>query len=317
LTHIDFGIALWSQTTTWQEYLAAAQLVDRLGYELLLTNDHLLSEVGPDDQIKFEAWTTLAAWATATSHSRLGHWVGGNSLRNPAVVAKMAVTVDHASNGRTFLGIGSGWFQREHDAYGIEFGRGAGERLDWLDEAAGVMRRLLNGETVTHDGPHYRVDDLTMYPPPVNGTLPIMIGGAGEKKTLRTVAKYADMWDISISPNVDLARHKIDVLAEHCAAVGRDMREIQLLTSPTIYIRDEPAEAWRVWEAARRYNGEEPSPTATPWVGPPEVIAEHMRPFIEDLGLTGFIVDLPAPFDHETIERWIGEVKPMLEGSVS
>ena len=233
-------------------------------------------------------------------------------MRNPAVVAKMAVTVDHASNGRAFLGIGSGWFEREHAAYGIEFGRSAGERLDWLDEAVGIMRRLFNGETVTHDGPHYRVEDLTMYPPPVNGSLPIMIGGSGEKKTLRTVAKYAHMWDVGIAPNLEPVRHKIDVLAEHCAAVGRDMGEIQRIITPTIYIRDNPEEARRVWAEARNRNGEIPPRNLAPWIGPPEVIAEHMRPFIEELGFTGFIVDLPSPYDQETIERWIGEVRPLL-----
>ena len=126
---IRFGIALWSQQTTWQAYLDAAKLVDRLGYDTLWTNDHLISEVGPPDQPKFEAWTTLAAWATATTSSRLGHWVGTNSLRNPALVAKMATTVDHASGGRAILGLGASWFEREHRAFGVDFGRGAGERL--------------------------------------------------------------------------------------------------------------------------------------------------------------------------------------------
>lgn len=312
---IQLGIALWSQSASWQEFQAAAQLVDRLGYDLLLTNDHLLSEVGPDDQIKFEAWTTLAAWATVTSHAKLAHWVGGNSLRNPAVVAKMATTVDHASNGRVILGIGSGWFEREHAAYGIEFGGGAGERLDWLDEAVGLMRQLFAGETVTHGGEgtglHYRTEELLLVPRPVHGTIPIMIGGAGEKKTLRIVARYADIWDAAVTPKVEPVKRKIDILAGHCDAVGRDISQIVMGVSPTIYIRDDVAEARRVWDAALHHNGAEPGEDADPWIGPPEAIAERMHPLIE-LGITQFTPDMPAPYDHETIERWIGEVRPLL-----
>jgi alkanesulfonate monooxygenase SsuD/methylene tetrahydromethanopterin reductase-like flavin-dependent oxidoreductase (luciferase family) len=225
----------------------------------------------------------------------------------------MAITLDHASNGRAILGIGGGWFALEHEAFGIDFGKGDGQRLDWLDEAMSVVRPLFNGRTVTHDGPHYRVKDLTMYPPPVRGTLPIMIGGSGEKKTLRTVAKYADMWDVGISPDVDQVRHKLEVLQRHCEAVGRDINEIEKIISPSVYIRDEPAAARAAYDAALRNNRSEPDPHANPWVGPPEVVAERMRPFI-DLGFRHFIVDLPSPYDRETIERWVGEVKPLLKG---
>jgi alkanesulfonate monooxygenase SsuD/methylene tetrahydromethanopterin reductase-like flavin-dependent oxidoreductase (luciferase family) len=313
VAEIRFGIALWSQTTTWDDYLAAARLVDQLGYDSLWTNDHLLSEVGPPDQPKFEAWTALAAWASVTERALLGHWVGANTFRNPALVAKMATTVDHASHGRCVVALGGGWFELEHTAFGIPFGRGAGERLDWLDEAAGLLRRLFAGETVTHDGPHYHVHDLRLYPPPARGKLPLMIGGSGEKKTLRTVAKYADMWDLGESPDPAIGRRKLEVLAEHCAAVGRDVAEIERIVSPTVYIRDEVADARRARDAALAHNGEQPNPASDPWVGPPELIAERMRPWLE-MGYRHFIVDLPAPYDRETIERWRGEVMPLLAG---
>lgn len=311
---IKLGIALWSQASRWVDYQAAAMLVDQLGYDSLWTNDHLLAEVGDPTQVKFEAWIALAAWVGVTKHAMLGHWVGANTFRNPAIVAKMAVTLDHASNGRAILGIGGGWFELEHRAFGIEFGSGDGQRLDWLDEAMSIVRPLFNGETVTHHGPRYSVQDLTMYPPPVRGTLPIMIGGAGERKTLRTVAKYADMWDTGISPKIDLVRHKLGVLERHCEAVGRDIADIELIISPSIYIRNDRAAARAAYDAALINNRSTPDPEATPWIGPPEAIAEHMRPFIE-LGFRHFIVDLPSPYDRETIERWIGEVKPLLVGS--
>jgi alkanesulfonate monooxygenase SsuD/methylene tetrahydromethanopterin reductase-like flavin-dependent oxidoreductase (luciferase family) len=308
-----FGIALWAQAATWQELLDAALLVDRLGYDTLWTSDHLLAEVGTPDQTKFEAWTTLAAWAAVTQHAGLGHWVGCNTFRNPGLVAKMAVTVDHASAGRAILGLGAGWFELEHDAFGFEFGRSPGQRLDWLDESVGILRRLFDGETVTHAGPRYQIDGLRMYPPPLRGTLPIMIGGSGEKKTLRTVAKYADMWDIGESPDIEVAKRKLKVLATHCEAVGRDMATIERVISPTVYIRDDERAARAAFEAALRNNRSEPDPNTRPWLGPPEAIAEQMRPFI-DLGFQHFITDLPSPFDRETIERWAGEVRPLLQG---
>lgn len=310
---IKFGIALWSQASRWSDYQAAAMLVDQLGYDTLWTNDHLLAEVGDPTQVKYEAWMALAAWAGVTKHAMLGHWVGANTFRNPALVAKMAITLDHASNGRAILGIGGGWFAEEHEAFGIEFGRGNGQRLDWLDEAMSIVRPLFNGETVTHEGPHYQVKDLTMYPPPVRGTLPIMIGGAGEKKTLRTVAKYADMWDTSTSPVLDETRRKLDVLQMHCEAVGRDINEIEKIVSPSVSIRNDRAAARAAYDAALINNRSTPDPNANPWIGPPEAVAERMQPFV-DLGFRHFIVDLPAPYDRETIERWIGEVKPLLRG---
>jgi alkanesulfonate monooxygenase SsuD/methylene tetrahydromethanopterin reductase-like flavin-dependent oxidoreductase (luciferase family) len=312
---IRFGIALWSQTSTWRDLLDAARLVDQLGYASLWTNDHLLAEVGPPDQPKYEAWTTLAAWASVTERALLGHWVGANTFRNPGLVAKMATTVDHASIGRCVVGLGAGWFELEHRTFGIDYGRSAGERLDWLDESAGILRRLFAGETITHAGPHnhYQIEDLRLYPPPVRGKLPIMIGGSGEQKTLRTVAKYADMWDLGETPDPAIGRRKLAVLAEHCAAVGRDISEIELVVSPTVYIRDDAREARRVRDAALVHNGATPDPASSPWVGPPELVAERMRPWLE-LGYRHFIVDLTAPYDRETIERWIGEVKPLLMG---
>ena len=173
------------------------------------------------------------------------------------------------------------------------------------------MRRLLDGETVTHTGPHYRTEELALYPPPLNGTLPIMIGGGGERKTLRIVAQYADMWDAGTTPEVETIRRKLDALETHCAAVGRDPTSIERVISPKISIREDAATARDVYDAALRHNGAEPGPNFRPWAGPPEAIAEQMRPFIE-LGFRHFIVDLPSPYDRETIERWISEVKPLL-----
>ena len=216
MSTIGLGIQLWAQNSDWASYVEAARAVDELGYDHLWTWDHLLSAVGDPDRPVFEGYTTLAALAVITERTRLGLLVGANTFRNPAVVAKSVATIDHISGGRAILGLGGGWHVREHAAFGLEFGSGFGERLDWLEEALQLIRPLLHGETVTHDGPRYRTDRLRLVPPPVQASIPIMVGGVGEKKTLRSVARHADMWNAQVA--IADAPHKLDVLRAHCEA---------------------------------------------------------------------------------------------------
>src|SRR5918999_6568085 len=129
------GILLWNQATDWPSYEASARRVDELGYDHLWTWDHLYAIFGDPYQPIFEGWSVLAGWAGATERTRLGLLVGANTFRNPGLVAKTAATLDHISDGRAILGIGGAWFELEHQAHGIEFGTGFGQRLDWLDEA--------------------------------------------------------------------------------------------------------------------------------------------------------------------------------------
>ena len=216
MSDVRLGVLLWSQASDWRAVEAAARRVDELGYDSLWTWDHLYAIFGDPYQPIVEGWTSLAAWAMATDQTRLGLLVGANTFRNPGLTAKMAETLDHISDGRAILGVGGAWFELEHRAHGIDFGSGFGQRLDWLDEAVGAMRGVLDGRSATSEpGAHYAFDDLRHDPLPVQKRLPIMIGGSGEKKTLRTVAKYADMWNAMGS--VEKMRHKIDVLREHCA----------------------------------------------------------------------------------------------------
>jgi alkanesulfonate monooxygenase SsuD/methylene tetrahydromethanopterin reductase-like flavin-dependent oxidoreductase (luciferase family) len=251
-----------------------------------------------------------------TSRVRLGLMVGANTFRNPGLVAKMITNLDQMSEGRAMLGLGAAWFELEHEAYGIEFGRSVGQRLDWMDEAVAACRSLLGGEEVTSppDG-RYRFDRLRMNPPAIQARLPIMIGGSGERKTLRTVARYADMWNESGS--VELLRHKDEVLVEHCASVGRDTSEIERTTSCKPIIRDTEREARSAWEAQMAHNR---TPMAnveddeTFWIGTPEQIAALMLARRE-IGFHTFIAEMAAPYDEETLERWIGEVKPMVDGA--
>jgi alkanesulfonate monooxygenase SsuD/methylene tetrahydromethanopterin reductase-like flavin-dependent oxidoreductase (luciferase family) len=314
MTDLKTGILLWNQAATWPEVLDGAKRVDRLGYDHLWAWDHLYAIFGDPYQPIFEGWTTLAAWAMATEKTRLGLLVGANTFRNPGLVAKIAATLDHVSNGRAILGIGGAWMEPEHRAHGIEFGTGFGQRLDWLDESVGAMRAVLDGESVTSPaGGRYAFDDLRHNPQPVQKRLPIMIGGSGEKKTLRTVAKYADMWN-AMGPTEVMA-HKVEVLKEHCAAVGRDIAEIEFTLGVKLTIRDSEAEADRVWKEHMEHNRTPMSRVAddsTFWNGSSEQIADRLRPYV-DMGFRTVISEQPAPYDVETLERFVGEVKPLID----
>ena len=314
MTDLKLGILLWNQATSWPDMLAAAKKVDELGYEHLWAWDHINAIFGDWDQPIFEGWSVLDAWAMATKRTRLGLLVGANTLRNPGIQAKYAATLDHISDGRAIFGVGGAWFEKEHEAHGIEFGRSPGERLDWLDESVGLMRRLIDGEFVTSEpGGRYAMKDAHQLPVPIQKHLPIMIGGSGEKKTLRTVARYADMWNAMGTP--DFLAHKIEVLQGHCNDAGRDIKDIEFTLGVKVTIRDTQAEAERVCHAALAHNKTPLADVAdddTFWNGTPEQLAEQLAPYIQ-LGFHTVISEQPAPYDHESLERFIGQVKPLAE----
>jgi len=313
MTDLRLGILLWSQATDWEALEAAAKRVDQLGYDHLWAWDHLYAIFGDPYQPIFEGWASLAAWAKVTARTRLGLLVGANTFRSPALVAKQVTTLDYISGGRAICGLGGAWFELEHTAHGIEFGRGFGQRLDWLDEAVAAVRMLLDGGEVTSSGGRYRFDRLRQQPRPLQPHLPLMIGGTGERKTLRTVARYADMWNAIGS--LEKLRHKEAVLRAHCEVVGRDPAQIERTVGCKPLIRDTEAEARRAWEAQMRHNRTPMSEVEDDdsfWIGTPDQLAERMAGFRE-IGFHTFIAEMPAPYDVETFERWIGEVKPMLE----
>ena len=197
LAPVRFGAQLWSQATNWPEFRDAAQAAEAAGWDSVWTWDHLNAIFGSPEQPILEGWTTLAAVASVTRRVKLGLMVGANTFRNPGLTAKLTTTLDHVSEGRAVLGIGGAWFEREHDAYGIDFGAGFGERLDRLDEAVMLLRRLLDGERFSHEGRFYTFHDAICEPRPVQARLPILVGGSGPRKTLRTVALRADAWNTS------------------------------------------------------------------------------------------------------------------------
>lgn len=313
MSDLRLGVALWSQSSDWGSFLAAARRVDELGYDHLWTWDHILAIFGDQNQSIFEGYTSLAAIAMATERIRLGLFVGANTFRNPGLVTKSIITVDHISGGRATLGIGGAWFEREHRAYGIDFGTGFGQRLDWLREAVPAMRTLLDGGTVSSDGDRYRFDGLRITPAPIQPHLPIMVGGSGEKKTLPIVARWADIWNAFGSP--EALRRKDMILRDYCSDMGTDADAIIRSVGCKVTIRRTEARARAALDGILRQNGLTPAAIAdddTFWTGTPEMIAERMIRY-RRVGFHDFIVECPAPYDTETLETIITDVKPMVE----
>jgi alkanesulfonate monooxygenase SsuD/methylene tetrahydromethanopterin reductase-like flavin-dependent oxidoreductase (luciferase family) len=315
MSEFRLGALLWTQATTWEDMQAAALRIDEAGYKHLWFYDHLYAINTRDSYLPiFEGWSTVAGMATITTRARLGLLVGANTFRNPGVVAKIATTVDHMSGGRAIVGLGGAWNALEHRAFALDFGTSTGERLDWLDEAAAAIRRLLDGEEVgSPAGSHYPFEGAVVHPRPIQERLPIMIGGSGERKTLRTVARHADMWNV-FGDTARLAA-KDEILKTHCEEVGRDESEIERTVSAKLVIRDSAEEAYDVWAAQmvnNRCPEEDWDDSTELWLGPPRHIADELLNRRE-VGFHTFIGMLAAPFDAETIDRLIGEVEPIVQ----
>jgi F420-dependent oxidoreductase-like protein len=205
----------------FERLLQAAQLAEQLGYDSVWYEDHFMWE---DDRPQLECLSTLSALAAATQHVRLGMLVLGAPYRNPALLAKMLTTLDIISGGRVIVGLGAGWHQPEFDAYGWPF-PSLKERFDRLEEVAQIIDRMMRQSPASFEGSYYRIQNARNLPQPVQKPRPpILIGGNGEKRTLRAVAKYADM--CNVIADVEKTRHKFEVLRQHCKAEGRPYDEI-------------------------------------------------------------------------------------------
>jgi alkanesulfonate monooxygenase SsuD/methylene tetrahydromethanopterin reductase-like flavin-dependent oxidoreductase (luciferase family) len=310
-----FGAAFWMQQTDWPTLRDACLAAEAAGFDSLWLDDHLLSDEGDWQAPKFEGWTSLAALATLTTRPTLGLLVAANTLRNPGLTAKMAATIDNASGGRLILGIGGGWFEREHEAFGFDFGAGFGERLDRLEEAIGLIERLLAGEQVTHEGRFYRFVDAICRPLPVQARVPILIGGSGRKKTLRTTALHADLWNGF--GEAERIAETSEVLRDRCAEVGRDFEAIRRTVTMDVSIRDTEAEAKTSYRAMEDAQGIEQARVGSDDTerglnvgGPSEAVAAYLRQFAA-LGIAEVIWVFRSPFDLETMSR-LDEVRSAL-----
>lgn len=207
---------------------ALATATEAAGFDSLWVMDHFfqLPPLGGPDQPMLEAYTLLGALAARTERVQLGTLVTGVTYRNPAILAKILTTLDVISKGRAILGIGGAWYDVEHQGLGVDYPRD-GVRLDMLEEAVQICRAMFEGDGVSFTGEHYRIDNARNLPRPVQAKGPkIMIGGGGEKRTLKLVAQYADQCNVTGTP--DVLRHKIDVIKGHCDTVGRDFADIDV-----------------------------------------------------------------------------------------
>jgi F420-dependent oxidoreductase-like protein len=285
-----------------------AQLLDRLtaiaeaaetsGFDSLYVMDHLhqIRGVGPEHHWMLEGPTTLGALAARTTTAQLGLMVGGVTYRNPALLAKITTTIDVLSGGRAILGIGAAWFEGEHTAYGFGF-PSLGERFERLEEALQIFRAMFTQERPSFSGKHYTINQPYNNPRPIRGDIPILIGGSGERKTLRMVAQYADA--SNVFGDVDQVRHLMSVLARHCEEVGRDPGEITKTKLATLVIAD-TAQAAEQKLAPIRERIPEERLKAVILAGDPDSVGEQIAAYRE-AGLDGLIVNMPDVHDLEAV----------------
>ena len=309
---VGIGAAFWVQRTDWPSLRVALEEADSAGADDLWIDDHLLADEGDSSDAKLEGWATLAAAAAITTRARLGLLVAANTFRNPGLTAKLAATLDHISNGRAIVGLGGGWFEEEHRAFGIEFGSGFGERLGRLAEAVEIIRRLLDGERFSHAGRFYQLRDALAAPRPIQPRLPILIGGSGPQKTLRIVARHADLWNAYGSPASLAASDTI--LRERCAEVGRNPDEIERTVNLNVVVRSTSEEAARAWAgyAARHQPREGEGRMAVG--GPVGVVANELAAYAR-VGFGHPILIFRSPWDLETI-RSLGEIREALAAAI-
>ena len=224
-----------SVTNPWADVLEEAAQIEKAGWKGLWIGDHFMPNRPDTSGYWQESWTVLAALAARVPRIRLGTLVTGNTYRNPCILAKQVAQVDVISDGRVTLGIGAGWQENEHVAYGVPYPT-PGVRLQRLEESVQILRSLFDTGRATFEGRHYQVTDAPLSPRPVQDHLPILIGGGGEKVTLRLVAQYADAWNIA-GP-AEVVAQKSAVLLEHCERVGRDPATVHRTGAMLVNVED-------------------------------------------------------------------------------
>jgi F420-dependent oxidoreductase-like protein len=303
---IRFGVQTPPHNCTWQELGPVWKTIDQAGYDTAWVFDHFFPIFSDPSGPCFEGWITLTSLAVQTTRVEVGVLVTGNTYRYPAVLAKMASTLDHATGGRLIFGIGSGWFEQEHNAYGIPFYTTA-SRIQRLDESLQIIKGLWTQRQTTFNGRYYTIKDAWCEPKPVRKPRPpIMIGAAGEKLNLKVVAKHADIWNTFGPP--DLFRAKLQILREHCASVGRNPGEIEVSWLGAVALCDSEAARQKALSAvAAAWGRSTEEIDQSSLIGTRDQICARIDKFI-DAGVTHFIVGASSPFDHTGIRRFADEV---------
>lgn len=302
MAKMQFGVTLPQIKRTWQETRAAAEEFDRLGFHSVWFNDHLYGVPMPSIGI-MEAWTSLAAVAAVTSKVELGTLVSPVGFRNPALLAKMAATVDQIAGGRVIVGIGGGWFAQEFEGYGYPFPP-LRTRLEQLDEAAELMRRMWSEPQVTFSGKHFRAEQVYCEPKPARRP-PILIGGGGEKVVLRLAARHADIWN-NLAVDQEKLEHKVRVLTEHCHALGRNPRTICVSQQTMVVIGADAADAEAKKQKAAMIYGGHMGPGIA---GTPEQIVETIERFAA-MGCSLLIIEFFGRDTREPARLFAEKVMP-------
>jgi F420-dependent oxidoreductase-like protein len=299
----NFTLPGVSDAALFERVAAMAGKAEESGFDTVFVMDHFyqLPMLGPPDWNMLEAYTLLGALAARTKRARLGTLVTGNTYRNPALLGKIVTTLDVISGGRALLGIGTGWFEDEHTALGFHFGT-LKERFDRLEEALAILVPMLKDERPTFSGKHYTTKDLINRPAPLQTRgLPLMIGGAGEKKTLRLVAQHADESNLPCS--LDELPGKLAVLARHCDAAGRDRATIGVSVLFSLVLAPTTAQAEAARNALLARRGLDWNTLPAPLreqisrvlvVGDPDTVGEIVQRKIVEVGMDGLVVNLPA-----------------------
>ena len=318
---IRIGFQIWGQAVSWPDLMAAGERIEALGFASLFANDHLMPILGDADGPVlgaqgpvFEGWMTLGAWAARTTHVPLGVMVCGVGYRNVGLTVKMATALDHASGGRAMLGLGAGWHEPEHRAFGYEM-LPLGDRISRFDEASRLARAMLDGTPFTQDGRWVSGHEVRNDPPPLQARMPLLIGGSGEKRTLRIVARDADIWNGEGDPAT--YAHKSAVLDAHCAEVGRDPSTIRRTVGvPPVCIRDTREAAVDALAAILTLQGADATnarawAASSPLADTQDAVVRLFRAW-RAAGAEEAVVDLPTPLDDETMERLAGPVRERL-----
>ena len=293
----------------FENVVAQARAAEAAGYDRVFVMDHFyqLPGIGAPEEPMFECYAMLSALAQHTERVRLSALVTGNTYRNPALLAKSVTTLDHISGGRATLGIGCGWFEKEHIDLGFEFGTFT-DRFEKLEEALKIIIPMLRGERVTFTGKHYQVDEAINSPAPVS-KIPVMIGGQGEKKTLRMVAQYADESNL-VGDNAAIP-HKLEVLAEHCERLGRDRSEITVTKLQMIAVAPTQEELDADFAAIAEAKGWTDRHIAAAKgaliTGDPDTVGEILQNAVA-AGLDGLAVDLPVNGHNPERIELLGEI---------
>jgi F420-dependent oxidoreductase-like protein len=297
--------SIWpSPAQPWADILEITAHCEQTGWDGVYFADHFMPNgpgPAPLDGDTLECWSVIAALAASVPRLRLAPLVTSVTYRHPAVLAKIAAAVDQVSHGRLTLGIGAGWQENEHAAYGIPLGT-VRERMDRFEEAAAILHSLLREPRTTFEGRYFLVQDAPNQPAPVQDRLPLLVGGGGERRTMRVAARYADQWNAWTTPEV--LANKVAVLRAHCAQVGRDPSEIGVSTQALLFLSTDTG-----WLAGKR----QAQPGSAVIVGTPaevtDIVGRYREAGADELIVPDFTLGSLAR-KKDTCDLFMTEVAP-------